>query len=212
MGIPHFHPLRPTWPHIRNRQALMSTAQQDFFVYVTTTYARRQKWDAVLTKFPFDSGTWARNLIENVDHDSNRRPEFAKGGSWPISRVLSRAAIPLGAVSPRPSSSLPGSTRDSRLPTGLATGGRLPYLALLQVGFAVPSVLPRPRCALTAPFHPCQHLLRGTSAVCSLLHFPWARAPQALPGTLSTGARTFLPGVRLRTHRGGCLASSPRAP
>src|ERR1700726_370778 len=30
----------------------------------------------------------------------------------------------------------------------------LPYLALLQVGFAVPSLLPSPRCALTAPFHP----------------------------------------------------------
>ena len=25
-----------------------------------------------------------------------------------------------------------------------------------------------------------------------LLHFPWARAPQALPGTVSEGARTFL--------------------
>src|ERR1700761_8166954 len=30
----------------------------------------------------------------------------------------------------------------------------LPYLALLQVGFAMPSLLPGPRCALTAPFHP----------------------------------------------------------
>src|ERR1700732_5453638 len=30
----------------------------------------------------------------------------------------------------------------------------LPYLVLLQVGFAVPSLLPSPRCALTAPFHP----------------------------------------------------------
>ncbi len=29
-------------------------------------------------------------------------------------------------------------------------------------------------------------------AVYSLLHFPWAHAPQALPGTLSYGARTFL--------------------
>jgi len=30
----------------------------------------------------------------------------------------------------------------------------LPYLVLLQMGFAVPSVLPRPRWALTSPFHP----------------------------------------------------------
>ncbi len=30
-------------------------------------------------------------------------------------------------------------------------------------------------------------------AVYSLLHFPWAHAPQGLPGTLPYGARTFLP-------------------
>ena len=68
-----------------------------------------------------------------------------------------------------------------------------PYLVLLQVGFAVPpnvatgavrsyrtlSPLPSPHCC-------------GAWAVCSLLHCPWARAPQALPGTLPCGARTFL--------------------
>ncbi len=46
-------------------------------------------------------------------------------------------------------------------------------------------------------------------AVYFLWHFPWARAPQALPGALSEGARTFLrselqrlPG-RLRLSRAG---------
>ena len=29
-------------------------------------------------------------------------------------------------------------------------------------------------------------------AVCFLLHFPWVHTPQALPGTLPCGARTFL--------------------
>ena len=29
-----------------------------------------------------------------------------------------------------------------------------PYLALLRAGFCLPPVLPRARCALTAPFHP----------------------------------------------------------
>jgi hypothetical protein len=29
----------------------------------------------------------------------------------------------------------------------------LPYLVLLRMGFGVPSVLPRPRWALTPPFH-----------------------------------------------------------
>ena len=58
-------------------------------------------------------------------------------GSRPISRVLSRAAIPLRATSPQPFSSLPGSTRDSRC-LRPCDRGLLPYLALLQVGFAVP--------------------------------------------------------------------------
>jgi hypothetical protein len=57
--------------------------------------------------------------------------------SQPISRVLSRAAIPLGPTSPSASSGLPGSTRGRAL-RPLAEP-RLPYLALLQVGFAVPS-------------------------------------------------------------------------
>ena len=37
-------------------------------------------------------------------------------------------------------------------------------------------------------------------AVYFLWHFPWARAPQALPGTLPYGARTFLP-ARERAER-----------
>jgi len=36
------------------------------------------------------------------------------------------------------------------------------------------------------------------SAVYSLLHFPWALAPQALPGALPYGARTFLPHREVR--------------
>jgi hypothetical protein len=41
----------------------------------------------------------------------------------------------------------------------------------------------------------------AASAVCFLLHFPWTRAPQALPGALPSGARTFLP------RRAGCIAA-----
>jgi len=36
-----------------------------------------------------------------------------------------------------------------------------PYLVLLPVGFAVPSLLPKTRCALTAPFHPYPPPPRG---------------------------------------------------
>jgi hypothetical protein len=90
----------------------MSTARQHFFVYVTTTYTRSKKWDVVLAKFPFDSGTCSEKLMESICRW--QLPQGVKGGSWPVSRVLSRTAIPLGAVSPQPSSSLPGSTRDPR--------------------------------------------------------------------------------------------------
>ena len=40
---------------------------------------------------------------------------------------------------------------------------RFPYLVLLQVGFTLPDLLPDPRCALTAPFHP-YHAIAGEPA------------------------------------------------
>jgi len=40
---------------------------------------------------------------------------------------------------------------------------------------------------------------RNLGAVYFLWHFPWARAPQALPGVLSIGARTFLHPAHGRT-------------
>ena len=78
--------------------------------------------------------------------------ERKDGGSRPVSRVLSRTAIPLVCTSPHTSSNLPES--DTR------AAPKLSYLVLLRVGFAVPFVLPPTRCALTAPFHPylgCRH-------------------------------------------------------
>ena len=44
-------------------------------------------------------------------------------------------------------------------------------------------------------------------AVYFLWHFPWARAPQALPGTLSCGARTFL--RRLREDATAAIRPTP---
>jgi hypothetical protein len=65
-------------------------------------------------------------------------PEFPvkcqQSKSQPVSRVLSRTVIPLGLPSPATSSGLPESTRGHALPLSR----RLSYLALLQVGFAVP--------------------------------------------------------------------------
>ncbi len=65
--------------------------------------------------------------------------------SQPISRVLSWTIIHLGQRSLVASSSLPRSTAGRSVRS---------YLALLQVGFALPRLLPNARCALTAPFHP----------------------------------------------------------
>jgi hypothetical protein len=141
-----------------------------------------------------------------------------EGGSRPISRVLSRAIIHLGRTSPCASSDLPGSPcgpqERARRPA------RFPIWSCSRWGLPCRRVLPPARCALTAPFHPCrpQRLPRrldrtcrpvpsrtaASWAVCSLLHFPWARAPQALPGTSPSGARTFLHVVR----RSDCLADS----
>ncbi|REH38764.1 hypothetical protein DFR26_0925 [Paraperlucidibaca baekdonensis] len=106
-----------------------------------------------------------------------------KRGSWPISRVLSWTIIPLGASSPMRSSNLPVSR------AGRASGH---LFGLASSGVCRTGLLPDSWCALTAPFHP--YLIPyGPSAVCSLLHFPSARAAQALPGTLPYEARTFLP-------------------
>ena len=55
--------------------------------------------------------------------------------------------IPLAPSSLTGSSDLPGGFGRAVLVTP-------PYLALLRAGFCLPPVLPRARCALTAPFHP----------------------------------------------------------
>ena len=112
------------------------------------------------------------------------------GGSRPISRVLSWATIHLERASPRASSDLPGSLCGPQLP---AEAGALPYLVLLQAGFAVPSNVATDavRSYRTVSPLPSAHFCAAW-AVCFLLHFPWARAPQALPGAVPCGARTFL--------------------
>jgi len=137
-----------------------------------------------------------------------------KWRSRPLSRVLSWTTIPLGLASPQGSSSTPGCGPSQPIAPlfGLAPSGV--YRAVRR--------WPRTRWALTPPFHPyharspylddlndaaCAASLspsRGDrrSAVCSLLHWPSARAAQALPGTLLCGARTFLGAGKLRR---GCL-------
>ena len=65
-----------------------------------------------------------------------------------------------------------------------------PYSVLLPVGFAVPALLPAPRCALTAPFHPYPG---RTGAVCFLWHFPWGCPRRTLSGTVFPWSPDFPP-------------------
>ena len=96
-------------------------------------------------------------------------------------------------------SSSPVITDGIKQPTRKLWTGRpvtLPYLALLRAGFCLPSVLPRTRCALTAPFHPYPAFAPcGATArryvFCATS--PSSCPDRALPGALPCGVRTFLP-------------------
>jgi len=136
-----------------------------------------------------------------------RKPEPA------ISRVLSSTTIHLGQPSPTASSNLPGS------PFGTDGTGEPVYSPIWSCsgrGLPCRELLPVARCALTAPFHPYQPRL----AVYFLWHFPWAHAPQALPGALSgtfhglTPPRRYLapcpkePGLSSIANYSDCLANS----
>ncbi len=78
-------------------------------------------------------------------------------------------------------------------------------LVLQRVGFALPDDSRRPRCALTAPFHPYPAPIRTLhSAQCSdwygavyfLWHFPGDHSRWLLAITLPYAARTFLRHLR----------------
>ncbi len=88
---------------------------------------------------------------------THRHGPVGRGGqkmSRPVSRVLSRAIIPLGSASPRTSSGLPGSARGSTLPCTREGQGYFPIWPCSRWGLPCRRVLPPTRCALTAPFHP----------------------------------------------------------
>src|SRR6478609_4138950 len=79
----------------------------------------------------------------------NRKPNSVPPSRRPFGRQLRRTTIiPLAPPLLAGSSGLPGSFERAVLVA-------LPYLALLRAGFCLPPVLPRARCALTAPFHHC---------------------------------------------------------
>ena len=82
------------------------------------------------------------------------------------------------------------------------TAPLLPYLVLLQAGFALPR---RVTTRAVRSYRTISPLPAEALAVYFLWHFPWARALQALPGALPDGARTFL---QRRYSTSDCLADS----
>lgn len=80
-----------------------------------------------------------RKGLTNIRHEEMR-------WSRPVSRVLSRTVIPLGAPSPVRSSNLPVSR------AGHASGH---LFGLASSGVCRTGLLPDSWCALAAPFHPC---------------------------------------------------------
>ncbi len=125
-----------------------------------------------------------------------RPPADAKESRRSVSRVLS---APLRALYGHSSGACVATDLDATNPGGgpetpafmFSHNAGRPYSVLLPVGFAVPGLLPAPRCALTAPFHPYPRLAR--QAVCFLWHYPWGHPRRALPGTVSPWSPDFPP-------------------
>jgi hypothetical protein len=80
-----------------------------------------------------------------------------KGGSRPISRVLSWTTIHLGRTSPCASSDLPGSPCEPQ--ERARRPACFPIWSCSRWGLPCRRMLPPARCALTAPFHPCRHCI-----------------------------------------------------
>ena len=73
-------------------------------------------------------------------------------------RACKPDSVPAACAASDDHSSSPAVTRGVQQPTRGPRPGRPqtpPYSVLLRVGFSLPAVSPRRRCALTAPFHPC---------------------------------------------------------
>jgi hypothetical protein len=122
-----------------------------------------------------------------------RNARRRKRRSRPVSRVLY-------ALRRDSHSSRPGVTAWLQRPTREQRGPRYRSPIRSCSGWGLP-------CRATLSPHavrsyrtlsPLPDPLARPSAVCSLLHWPSARAAQALPGTLPCGARTFLDALAVR--------------
>jgi len=84
---------------------------------------------------------------------------------------------------------------------------RRPYSALLRVGFAMRAALPPPRCALTAPFHPCLNPRAGHRRYALCGTFPRLAPRKALRRAGVTRHPRFVePGLSSYLAARGCPA------
>src|SRR5690606_10211799 len=96
------------------------------------------------------------------------------------------------------------------LPLSRRTRARDPDSVLLRVGFAMRTLLPAPRCALTAPFHPCLcpvGAIGGILSVALSLSGAGAQPGGHYPPPSFRGARTFLGTTCAVTRLPGPLAN-----
>ena len=185
--LSHSPPLSPTRCHYRQGLGWGQRVSTRNFV-TRQSLSDKGKSPFSLERASIKSATYVVFLQRLV-----RKPLFlssggAESGSRPISRVLSRAIIPLGCASPRTSSSLPGSARGPRV---AAFAACFPIWPCSRRGLPCRRRYRRRGALLPHHFNLTVTLARAW-AVSFLLHFPWARAPQALPGAVPCGARTFL--------------------
>ena len=86
-----------------------------------------------------------------------------------------------------------------------------PYLVLLQVGFAVPLLLPAPRCALTAPFHPYHACLATAFGGLLSVALSVGLRPPGVTWHLALWSPDFPLPQHPRMHSSDCLVSSRQA-
>ena len=158
-------------------------------------------WKRVTTRKSATYGSLLQRLMR-----SERFLEFW----WPEAREKRESADKPGSVVGNHSSGmhvavhLKQPTRKHALAARCGLRRLLPYLALLQAGFAVPSPLPSTRCALTAPFQPCRHACARLGGVFSVALSVGSRPP-GVTWRRAMWSPDFPP---LPCENGDCLADS----
>ena len=122
------------------------------------------------------------------------QPACKPGFVWKFPRTgISAATIHLGCPLPDTSSNQPGRLVWKPTSSQVAPLAAAPIWSCSRWGLPCRDRCRSPRCALTAPFHPCCHARAGASAVCFLWHFPWGHPRRPLAATVFPWSPDFPP-------------------